>query len=167
LCLLLSANKEDIATVGYQISQNLSCSLKKNESLLQIYDVDAVPLREDKCLHAWLPPTGLMSKMDTRFQQRFHSHSLCHWWLRLSYWLSRNLWLWLSYWLSRNLCHWLSYWLSRDWWLRLGIRDCSLLRQEMQLLVQIVNKFLSETSGNYSIAIESEQRHHFWELQSS
>jgi len=109
LCLFLGAYKEDVAAMGYQISQRLSCSLKKNKGLLQVYDVDAVPLRKDVGLHAWLPTPGLMSKMDTGLKQGLHGYPFKHWGLLL----------------NRRLCRCLySY-----FWLRLGVRDCNLLRQ--------------------------------------
>ena len=109
VCARGAADKEDVAAVGNQISQRLSCSLKKNKGLLQVYDMDAVPLREDIGLHSRLPTSRLMSKMDTGLKQGLHSDPFRYWGLLLNWRLCRCLY---------------SY-----FWLQLGVRDCNLFRQ--------------------------------------
>src|SRR5690606_41370249 len=43
--------------------------LQRLEPLLQIDDVDAVPLREDVLPHLRVPAAGLVSEMDTRLEE--------------------------------------------------------------------------------------------------
>jgi hypothetical protein len=43
------------------------------QSLLEIDDVDAVPLDEDELLHLGIPAAGLVPEVDARFEQLLHA----------------------------------------------------------------------------------------------
>ncbi len=72
LGLLLRADEEDhLAVLGHapEVVQGL---LEVLDRLLQVDDVDAVPLAEDVFLHLRVPALGLVPEVNARLQQFFH-----------------------------------------------------------------------------------------------
>ena len=53
------------------------CNVDVSDCLLKVNDVDAVAFREDEALHLRVPATGLMAKVNARFQQLAHGDD-CH-----------------------------------------------------------------------------------------
>jgi hypothetical protein len=45
--------------------------------LLDVDDVDAIALCEDKALHLWIPTTSLVSEMDSAVEELSHCYN-CH-----------------------------------------------------------------------------------------
>jgi hypothetical protein len=79
LRLALGAYKEDIAAVGNGVAYHIVCRCKGLCSLLEIDNMDAVPLGEDIRLHRGIPFVGAVTKMNAAFQQGFHGNNSSHW----------------------------------------------------------------------------------------
>ena len=77
LGLLLGAHKQQSLAAGGQVTDKVIGFLQLFHSLLQVDDIDAVPLRVDISGHFGVPPTGLVTKVDTGFQKLFHRYD-CH-----------------------------------------------------------------------------------------
>ena len=67
LSLTLGAHKKDCAALGDGIPHQGVSIFQSFNSLLQVDDVNVVPLSEDKRLHSRVPLMGAMSKMDAAF----------------------------------------------------------------------------------------------------
>src|SRR5438093_1694826 len=72
LRLLLRTNEEDLPAVGGEVAHERVRLLDARERLLQVDDVDAVPLHEDESLHLRVPAARLVSEMDSGFQELLH-----------------------------------------------------------------------------------------------
>ena len=72
LRLLLRADEEHGATVGDEVADEAVGGLDPNQRLLEIDDVDAAALTEDEALHLRVPTAGLVSEVDTGFEQLLH-----------------------------------------------------------------------------------------------
>ena len=79
LRLLLRADEENALALFRQATKEVVRLVNLAHGLLQINDVDAVPLREDVLRHLRIPTAGLMSEMDTGLQKLFH-RNYCHNW---------------------------------------------------------------------------------------
>ena len=82
LCLLLSADEKDRTTVGDQIANESVGSLDTYESLLKIDDVNIVALSKDEAIHLGVPTTGLVTEVNSGFQQLTHrddGHGITSW----------------------------------------------------------------------------------------
>ena len=79
LRLLLRADEENALALFRQAAKEVVRLVNLAHGLLQINDVDAVPLREDVLRHLRIPTAGLMSEMDTGLQKLFH-RNYCHNW---------------------------------------------------------------------------------------
>ena len=77
LGLLLGTDEHDRATLGRQITGEVVRGLDTGEGLLEIDDVDPAALTEDEPLHLRVPPPGLVSEVDARFQHLPHGDD-CH-----------------------------------------------------------------------------------------
>src|SRR5690606_17063748 len=67
--LPLGAHEQDAVSLERDVPRRLLRLLQQLERLLQIDDVDAVPLREDVLPHLRVPAAGLVSEMDTRLEE--------------------------------------------------------------------------------------------------
>jgi hypothetical protein len=68
LRLALGTHEEHRATVGRQIRDELFGRAEALRRLVQVDDVDAVPLPEDEWLHLWVPALGLVAEVHPRFE---------------------------------------------------------------------------------------------------
>ena len=83
LGLLLGADEQDLAALADGLAEEVAGRLELGERLAEVDDVDAVARVEDEGLHLRVPAPGLVSEMDTRFQQFLNAdadHSFL--WLR-------------------------------------------------------------------------------------
>ena len=69
LGLLLGANEQDGATVGNRLLDIVEGRIDMRERLLQINDVTAGTLGQDKSLHLRVPPAGLVSEVNATVEQ--------------------------------------------------------------------------------------------------
>ncbi len=74
LRLLFCAYKEDFLPVGGQITDEHIGFFEFSDRLLEVDDVDPVSFRKNIRSHFGVPPSGLMSEMDTGFKQLFHGY---------------------------------------------------------------------------------------------
>ncbi len=74
LGLPLGAEEQNRLPLGSQLVHELNGLLEQLEALLQIDDVDAVPLPEDIFLHLRIPAFGLVAEVHPGFQQLFHGY---------------------------------------------------------------------------------------------
>src|SRR4029079_12782467 len=72
LRLLLRSDEEDLPAVAGKIADERVRLFDARERLLQVDDVDPVPLHEDEALHLRVPAARLMSEMDSGLQQLLH-----------------------------------------------------------------------------------------------
>ena len=75
--LLLGTNKENGATVGGKLTNEIISLFQLLYGLLQVDDVDTVALGEDVLSHLGIPATGLVTKVYASFQKLFHRY-YCH-----------------------------------------------------------------------------------------
>ena len=66
LGLLLGAYEENTAAVGHQVPHERIGHVDALQRLVQVDDVNAVALAEDKALHLRVPAPGLVPEMDSR-----------------------------------------------------------------------------------------------------
>src|SRR5688572_6350445 len=72
LRLLLGPDEEDLPSVGGKIADERVCLFDARERLLQVDDVDPVPLHEDEALHLRVPAARLVAEVDPGLQELFH-----------------------------------------------------------------------------------------------
>src|SRR6266540_3867486 len=72
LGLLLGADEEHGPAVGGLLAHEAHRFVQTSYRLLQVDDVDAVAFGKDERTHARIPAAGLVSEVDTRFEQRLH-----------------------------------------------------------------------------------------------
>ena len=75
--LLLGADKENVISVFCQLTDELIGFLQLLHGLLKVNDVDAVTLTIDVLGHLGVPASGLVTEVDTGFQQLLHGYD-CH-----------------------------------------------------------------------------------------
>ena len=68
----LGADKQDLAVIRNDLTDKVGRLAEQRHRFLKINDMDFVALTEYVRCHLWIPETGLMSKMDTRFQHPAH-----------------------------------------------------------------------------------------------
>ena len=68
LRLLLGADEQDCAATGDRFLNDVVSGVDECQRLLQVNDVDAVALGEDKASHLWVPAAGLVTEVDTAVQ---------------------------------------------------------------------------------------------------
>ena len=68
----LCADKQHTSTARGDITNGFQRRMEHRHGLLQVKDVDFVPLAENKRLHAGVPTAGVMSKMYTSFKHLAH-----------------------------------------------------------------------------------------------
>ena len=73
--LALGADHQDGAAVGRQLTNVLHRLLVHTQGFFQVDDMNLVAVTEDERRHLGIPETGLMSKMDARFQHLSHRHA--------------------------------------------------------------------------------------------
>ena len=78
LGLLLGADEQDLLARGAQDAQERVRIVECVHGLFEIENVDAVALAEDIRFHLRVPATGLVSEVDTGFQQGLDRHSRSH-----------------------------------------------------------------------------------------
>ncbi len=74
LRLALGSNEQHATVVGHQVTGEPVGGFDPLKGLLKVNDVDTRPLAVDEPLHPRVPAAGLMSEVDTRFQQLLHGH---------------------------------------------------------------------------------------------
>ena len=72
LRLLLASDEQNPAAASRHILEKLSRTLQLLHGLIQVDDVNLVPLLEDVWLHLRIPPLGLVTEMHARFQKFRH-----------------------------------------------------------------------------------------------
>src|SRR6185312_382046 len=72
LGLFLGADKQDSATIGGKLLNELICFVEARNRLLQIDDMDAVTIHKDELLHLGVPAPGLMPEVDACFKKLLH-----------------------------------------------------------------------------------------------
>ena len=75
LRLLLGADEENLSALAAGGGEKFTSSLELREGLAQVDDVDPVARFEDELLHLGIPTLGLVSEMNTRFQQFLQSNA--------------------------------------------------------------------------------------------
>ena len=80
LCrLALGANEKNAATIGYSVRNRLQSAVKRRHSLAEVDDVNAVTLAIDVALHLRVPAVGLVTKVNSSFQELTHREvRQCH-----------------------------------------------------------------------------------------
>jgi hypothetical protein len=73
LGLLLGADEQDFPALTHGLEQEHARGFQLRDRLAQVDDVDPVAGLEDERLHLGVPTTGLVSEMDTRFEQLLQS----------------------------------------------------------------------------------------------
>jgi hypothetical protein len=68
-------DEQDLSAFAHCLREEVACLLQSGERLTQINDVNAVASVEDEPLHFGVPPLGLMTKVNARFQQFFNSNT--------------------------------------------------------------------------------------------
>ena len=68
----LGADKQNTATTRGDVAQRLEGGMKHRHGLLQVEDVDLVPLAEDVRLHPRVPATGAVSEMHASLKHLAH-----------------------------------------------------------------------------------------------
>ena len=74
LGLALGADEQHPAAAGDEVTNEGVGRLDLLKGLLEVDDVDAGPLAVDESPHPRVPAAGLVSEMDTRFEQLLHCH---------------------------------------------------------------------------------------------
>jgi len=72
LGLLLRADEQHVPAIARDLDDRRARILDALQRLLQVDDVDAVPLHEDELLHLRVPTAGLMPEVHTGFEQFLH-----------------------------------------------------------------------------------------------
>jgi hypothetical protein len=72
LGLLLRAHEQHVPAAAHDLGDRRARVLDALERLLQIDDVDAVPLHEGESLHLRIPSSRLVPEVNTRFEQVLH-----------------------------------------------------------------------------------------------
>ncbi len=72
LGLLLRAYEENGSALGNDVEDGVVGVVNHAYGLLQVDDVDAVPLREDVGSHLGVPPAGLMTEVYACFEKLLH-----------------------------------------------------------------------------------------------
>src|SRR5699024_12651140 len=68
LSLLFRTSKQDGTAMGDRVFHKLLCAIDERQGLLQVNNVDAVTLGEDKAFHLRVPTTCLVPEVSTRIQ---------------------------------------------------------------------------------------------------
>ena len=68
----LGSNKQDLAILGCNTTNEVHCILKHWQCLLKVDDMDFVTIPKNIWGHLWIPKTGLVAKMDTGFKHLSH-----------------------------------------------------------------------------------------------
>ena len=68
----LGADEQDTAATRCDIAQRFQRGVQHRHGLLQVENVDLVPLAENERLHAGIPATGAVAEMDAGFQHLAH-----------------------------------------------------------------------------------------------
>ena len=66
--LLLGADEEDPVAAAHHVAHKIERGFQAAHGLLQIDDVDAVPLCKNKRTHLRVPAASLVPEVDARFQ---------------------------------------------------------------------------------------------------
>ena len=72
--LLLGADEQDRAAAAGEVGRELLRRREQTLGLLEIDDVDSVPLAEDVAAHLRVPAPGLVAEVDAGLQQFPHGH---------------------------------------------------------------------------------------------
>src|SRR5436309_2111362 len=72
LSLLLGPDEEDLSSVGSEVANEYVRLLDARQRLLEVDDVDPVPLHEDEALHLRVPAARLVPEVDPGLQQLLH-----------------------------------------------------------------------------------------------
>ena len=72
LGLLLGAHEQHVPAGAHDLVDHGARLLDALERLLQVDDVDAVPLHEDEALHLRIPAARLVPEVNSRFEQVLH-----------------------------------------------------------------------------------------------
>jgi hypothetical protein len=72
--LLLGADDEDLTAACHRVAHEVNRVVESRDGLLQVDDVDSVPLGEDELAHLRVPAAGLVAEMDAGLQQLFHAN---------------------------------------------------------------------------------------------
>ena len=91
LGLWLGADEEDLAAFGNDRFEGFVGSVDSFNGLGKIDDVDAIAGAIDEAAHLWVPLSGLVSEVNSRFEEFLHGddrsvwimHDLGHGWLRI------------------------------------------------------------------------------------
>src|SRR5207237_8765302 len=79
LGLLLAADEQDFPAATCDLLQKLGRATQLLHGLIEIDDVNLVPLLEDERLHLRVPALGLVPKMEPRLKKLGHYFSgVCH-----------------------------------------------------------------------------------------
>ena len=70
-CLLFGGNEEDLATTAGHFLEDLGCLVDFHDGLVQVDDVDTVPLNEDIRSHLGVPLAGKVSEVSACIKQLF------------------------------------------------------------------------------------------------
>jgi len=77
LSLLLSTDKENSATIGGKLLNELVGLIEACDRLLQVNDMDAIAIHKDEWLHFGVPATGLVPEVYAGLQQLLHRDNVC------------------------------------------------------------------------------------------
>ena len=72
LCLFFAADEENLATALCHFPEKIGRKLELFHRLIEVDDVNGVPLLENEGFHFRVPPLRLMAKMDASFEQLRH-----------------------------------------------------------------------------------------------
>jgi len=72
LGLLLAADEQDLPATTCDLLQKLGRAMQLLHGLIEINDINLVPLLKDERLHLGVPALGLVPKMDARFKKLGH-----------------------------------------------------------------------------------------------
>ena len=72
LRLALGSDKQNCFSLSRKVGHELRCFFEQAKSLLKIDDIDSVAFTENILLHLRVPPLGLVSEVDARFQKLLH-----------------------------------------------------------------------------------------------
>src|SRR5206468_9038341 len=84
--LWLRANEQHILAAQDDVTRELLRDFDLPHGLLQIDDMDAVPLSENEAAHLGIPTTGLMPEVDAGREEGLEGRRVgrrllvCHWW---------------------------------------------------------------------------------------
>src|SRR5690606_32974552 len=71
-CLTLRADKEHTTTSSNHVTHCNQCLMEQRNGLREVDDVDIVTIAEEELLHLRVPAVGLVTKVNTSFQQLTH-----------------------------------------------------------------------------------------------